>query len=98
MPTPGSSGAALYTGVAPDGGLIVNPSYVTATIGSGTTLDPSKYHFGKPFTSGLLYGSSVVSPSSTPNTYSLTFTQPGDYVYEIPFQTGDNLGEFTVVP
>ena len=81
-------GIKLYTGLAPDGGLIINPIYRKATLASGAsvTTNTIKLAPGGRWTSGILYGSSVNYPSSVPSTYKLTFMAPVriDYVDAVP--------------
>jgi plastocyanin len=91
-------GVPLYTGFARDGGLLTNPAYRTATITSGTTLMTNTYKLGTRFTSGFLYGSSVLYPSPLPSTYTLTFDVPGAYLYEDPFLPGNNQAAINVIP
>jgi plastocyanin len=94
-----SSGQPIYTGRAPDGGLIVNPAYRTASLPSGTTITTDTVKAATPrFTSGLLYGSSPNAQSAVPSQYTLTFTISGNYLYQDPFLPGNNLGAVQVVP
>ena len=98
FPAASDNNVPLYTGLAADGGLIINKAYRKATLPSGTTVMTSTVKLGTRFTSGLLYGSSVNAPSSMPSSYSLTFQQVGGYIYEDPFLPGNNIAYLEVIP
>ncbi len=85
----------LYTGLASDGGLKINPRYTTPTAIDNSTITTDTAR--TPINSGILYGSSPVYPSQTPNNYSLTFASPGGYYYVDPFHPS-MLGEIQVLP
>jgi plastocyanin len=89
--------ATLYTGLARDGGLLINPRYTLPTLPSGTTITAATLKKYPHFRSGLLYGSSVNYPSSVPSTYSLGFGVPGTFLYTDPFPPVD-VGTITVIP
>lgn len=83
----------LYTGLAHDGGLLINPAYSRASVASGAVLTSDALSAlstgnGPRWTSGILYGSSPNSPSVVPTTYKLTFAAPGGYIYADPFHPG----------
>jgi len=88
----------LYTGLAADGGLTINPDYATPSVPSGTRVLTDT--FSEPntlYTSGLLYGSFINYPSITPASYSLTFRALGQFYYYDPFHPA-MLGLVNVVP
>jgi plastocyanin len=84
----------LYTAVSSDGGLVLNNKYTHPTFPSGTTIITSTAQLK--MYSGVLYGSSVNSPSPVPNSYSLTFSTPGNIIYSDPFPPG-SVGQIRVV-
>jgi len=95
--TGASAGAApLYTGLASDGGLTVNPTYAKPTLPSGTQVMTGTISPGQQ--SGLLYGSSPAYPSLTPSKYTLTFLIPGRYYYIDPFHGNGTQGQVHVLP
>lgn len=88
----------LYTGLAADGGLTINPDYATPSVPSGTrVLTDTFSDQNSLYTSGLLYGSFINYPSITPARYSLTFRSLGQFTYSDPFHPGMQ-GVVTVVP
>ena len=92
-----SAGAApLYTALAPDGGLTVNPAYAKPTLLSGTDVMTGTISPGQQ--SGILYNSSQAYPSATPFQYSLTFLAPGRYYYVDPFHGNGTQGQVHVLP
>jgi len=93
-----SSGALLYTGLAHDGGLTINPAYATPTLPSGTQVVTGTISGSTEVSSGILYGSSPAYPSGTPPKYSLTFMAPGQYLYVDPFHGNGTPGRVNVVP
>ncbi len=90
--------APLYTGLAADGGLTVNPTYAKPTLPSGTQVMTGTISSGQLYNSGLLYGSSPAYPSLTPSKYSLTFLIPGRYYYIDPFHGNGTQGQVHVLP
>ncbi len=94
-----NAGAApLYTALAPDGGLTVNPVYAKASLLSGTDVTTGTLSSSGQYSSGLIYNSSPAYPSQTPFQYSLTFLLPGQYYYIDPFHGNGTQGVITVLP
>ncbi len=88
--------APLYTALAPDGGLTVNPAYAKASLLSGTDVTTGTLSSSQQ--SGLLYNASPAYPSQTPFQYSLTFLIPGRYYYVDPFHGNGTQGQVHVLP
>jgi len=94
-----NAGAApLYTSLAADGGLTVNPAYAKASLLSGTDVTTGTLSPSGQYSSGLIYNSSPAYPSQTPFQYSLTFLLPGQYSYIDPFHGNGTLGQVHVLP
>lgn len=93
---PGAS--PLYTRLAHDGGLTVNPAYGIPTLPTGSQIMTGTISSSQQYSSGLLYGSSPAYPSATLSTYSLTFLIPGRYYYIDPFHGNGTLGQIHVLP
>ncbi len=87
----------MYTRVAPDGGLLVNPAFVKVTLPSGTTVATDTVKLNTVWNSGIVYGSSVLYPSATPAKYSLTFDAVGRFTFIDPF-IANSEGEIDVIP
>jgi len=91
----------FYSGLAPDGGLLINEFFAISTLTSGSTLDGTTLSnitdAGLLPTSGVLYGSPINSPSVVPSKFSLVFDQPGDYYY-YDLAPPTTIGEISVIP
>ncbi len=92
-----SAGTPMYTGVATDGGLTLNPAFAAPTLPSGTQIVTGTLPSGKQISSGILYGSSPAYPSNVPFKYAVTFMIPGQYDYVDPFHGNGTPGRIHVV-
>ncbi len=90
--------APLYTSLAADGGLTVNPSYAKPTLLSGTEVTTGTISSGGQYSSGILYNSSPAYPSATPFLFTLKFLAPGRYYYIDPFHGNGTQGQVHVLP
>jgi len=90
--------APLYTRLASDGGLTVNPAYGIPTLPTGSQIMTGTIASNQQYSSGLLYGSSPAYPSATLAKYTLTFLIPGRYYYIDPFHGNGTQGQVHVLP